>query len=508
MAISRNRFRSTNSEQETKDYGNYTFSIIGGDEEKPKSVGQWHIVPHPLAALCSPHLVGHYNDYFFVVGSDTGPEVVILKRRTDAKIEPLPTISYEISVQFDRKRPQSWELQRLKRLTIVCPLRNDMDEIPSKKKATSPLFPSPHCWKNAPYQRILSVWWKGGNLSDGLGGTRLEGHNVPSKGLRQALSHTSGQEPPTPNPPMSHYALIVRLTHKKNHRSTNRFSFRSKYSTVSQFLHLFFSALERKEDCKGDLGAVVQAFDRPDEKKILDNRSSERTDRPRQPAAGWGQRRNLGLRMEGGEYGTSPAKTVLFGPRCEYKGLTIGNKKLGNLRFEGDIVLIVGHEVELKSMLEDLKREGEKAGLEVNTLKTKIMSNRLPHNTHFQIDGKRVEGATDIIYLGRLIFLEDETAKEVDRRIYNGWKKYWSIKYMFKAPIDIKLKREVYNSCALPVMTFGSQTWSLSRTIASRLEDVRRAKGRSMLGVYRSDRIRNDTLRGKTGLKELRKEAC
>ena len=55
-------------------------------------------------------------------------------------------------------------------------------------------------------------------------------------------------------------------------------------------------------------------------------------------------------------------------------------------------------EEELKSLLMKVKEESDKAGLKLNTLKTKIMASG--SITSWQIDGETMETVTDFIFLG------------------------------------------------------------------------------------------------------------
>ena len=55
-------------------------------------------------------------------------------------------------------------------------------------------------------------------------------------------------------------------------------------------------------------------------------------------------------------------------------------------------------EEELKSFLMKVKEESEKAGLKLNTQKTKLMASS--PITSWQIDGEKVETMTDCIFLG------------------------------------------------------------------------------------------------------------
>ena len=55
-------------------------------------------------------------------------------------------------------------------------------------------------------------------------------------------------------------------------------------------------------------------------------------------------------------------------------GIKIATRNINNLRYADDTILMVEREEELKSLLMRVKEESEKAGLELNIKKTKIMA--------------------------------------------------------------------------------------------------------------------------------------
>ena len=50
------------------------------------------------------------------------------------------------------------------------------------------------------------------------------------------------------------------------------------------------------------------------------------------------------------------------------------------------------------------------------------------------------------------------------------------------------LKRKVYNGCILPAMTYGCETWKLTKSSENKLRIAQRAMERAMLGVTLRDR--------------------
>ena len=77
-------------------------------------------------------------------------------------------------------------------------------------------------------------------------------------------------------------------------------------------------------------------------------------------------------------------------------GIKTARRNINNLRYADDITLMAQSEEKLKSLLVKMKEESEKAGLKLNSEKTKIMA--FSPITSWQTDREKVE-------TGRLYFL-------------------------------------------------------------------------------------------------------
>ena len=69
-------------------------------------------------------------------------------------------------------------------------------------------------------------------------------------------------------------------------------------------------------------------------------------------------------------------------------GIKIDGRYINDLRYADDTTLMAEGEEELKSLLMNVKEENEKAGLKLNTQKTKIMASG--PITSWEIDGETV----------------------------------------------------------------------------------------------------------------------
>ncbi|GBP16132.1 Putative uncharacterized transposon-derived protein F52C9.6 [Eumeta japonica] len=142
-------------------------------------------------------------------------------------------------------------------------------------------------------------------------------------------------------------------------------------------------------------------------------------------------------------------------------GLHIKGAYLNHLRFADDLVLLSETVNEMQSMIESLQKASTKVGLEMNLMKTKIITNsRIRPIT---INDNPIEYVENYIYLGkRVSFEKNNNIIEIERRIQLTWNKYWSQKGIFKSNLPITLKAKVMNTCPLPSLTYGSQTWKFS----------------------------------------------
>ena len=77
------------------------------------------------------------------------------------------------------------------------------------------------------------------------------------------------------------------------------------------------------------------------------------------------------------------------------------------------------------------------------------------------------------------------------------------MKELMKGNLPMLLKRKLMDMCILPILTYGSQTWSLTNIQKSKLKVCQRAMERSILGVKLTDRVRNTTLRSKTQIVDV-----
>ena len=84
-------------------------------------------------------------------------------------------------------------------------------------------------------------------------------------------------------------------------------------------------------------------------------------------------------------------------------------------------------EEELKSLLMEVKKESEKAGLKLNIQKTKIMASG--PITSWQVKEKTIETVSDFIFLGSKITADGDCSHEIKRCVVLGRKVMTNLAY-------------------------------------------------------------------------------
>ena len=134
--------------------------------------------------------------------------------------------------------------------------------------------------------------------------------------------------------------------------------------------------------------------------------------------------------------------------------------------------------------------------LKMNIAKTKVM---VVDNTPINVNNVPIENVEGYVYLGQRYSLKEKNQdKEIQRIIMACWAAYAKHRDIFKSNLAICLKRQVYNSCVLPAMTYGTETWTLTNQAQNKLAAAQTKMERSMLNITHKDRKTNIWVREKT----------
>ena len=153
-------------------------------------------------------------------------------------------------------------------------------------------------------------------------------------------------------------------------------------------------------------------------------------------------------------------------------------------------------------MLQELNARSKEVGLKINASKSKVMQSAGMPRAHIQVDGKFLEEVDSYVYLGQEINMRHDHLPEVLRRRAAGWRAFYSIADILKGATR-KSRSHLFNTTVLKAMTYGSETWSLTKAEEQKLAVAERAMERRILRVSLRDHIKNRTLRQMSGLADI-----
>ncbi|CAK1584698.1 unnamed protein product [Parnassius mnemosyne] len=155
-------------------------------------------------------------------------------------------------------------------------------------------------------------------------------------------------------------------------------------------------------------------------------------------------------------------------------------------------------------MLNDLNSVSQRIGLKMNMDKTKIMFNVHVTPMPVVVGNTKLEVVDEYVYLGQIVRLgKSNFDREVNRRIQLGWAAFGKLRHIFSSGIPQNLKTRLYTQCVLPVMTYGTETWSFTAGRMRKLKVAQRAMERAMLGVSLRDKLRNEDIRSRTRVTDI-----
>ena len=134
-------------------------------------------------------------------------------------------------------------------------------------------------------------------------------------------------------------------------------------------------------------------------------------------------------------------------------GIKIAGRNINNLRYADDTTLMAESEEELNSLLMKVKEESEKADLNLNIQKMKIMAS-----------GKKVKTVADFIFLSSRITEDGDCSHEIKRRLLPGRKAMTNLGSILKSrDITLPTKVLIVKAMVFPVVMYGCESWTIKK---------------------------------------------
>ena len=174
-------------------------------------------------------------------------------------------------------------------------------------------------------------------------------------------------------------------------------------------------------------------------------------------------------------------------------GIKIAGRDINNLRYADDTTLMAKSEVELKSLLKEVKVESKNVGLKHNIQKTKIMASG-PF-TSWEIDGETVETVSEFILGGSKITADGDCSHEIKRCLLLGRKVMTHLDSILKSRHStFPAKFHLVKAVVFPVVMYGCESWTVKKAECQRIDAFELWCWRRLLRVPWTPRRSNQSI--------------
>ena len=118
------------------------------------------------------------------------------------------------------------------------------------------------------------------------------------------------------------------------------------------------------------------------------------------------------------------------------------------------------------------------------------------------LNGEALEEVDQFKYLGSVIAANGGVEADVHHRVTERFKVLGALKGVMKnRGLGMNVKKVLYEKVVVPTVMYGSESWGMKVTERQKLNVFEMKCLRSMTGVSRLDRVRNEVVRARTGVR-------
>ncbi|KAI8497134.1 hypothetical protein Bbelb_250830 [Branchiostoma belcheri] len=170
-----------------------------------------------------------------------------------------------------------------------------------------------------------------------------------------------------------------------------------------------------------------------------------------------------------------------------HTSISIGGRRICNLRFADDIDLLGGSNAELQSLTDKLNQSAGSFGMEVSTEKSKVMVNSSTRDEMYStifMNGEELETMDSFTYLGGTLTKDGTSKVEVHRRIALATAAMARLTRIWKSKnISFAVKYKLYKSLVVSILLYGCETWTLLTDTERRIQAFETKSLRRLLGI-------------------------
>jgi hypothetical protein len=187
------------------------------------------------------------------------------------------------------------------------------------------------------------------------------------------------------------------------------------------------------------------------------------------------------------------------------RGINVSNEAFSDTDYADDIAAL-NHSIDLLCKdLSNIDEYSKQLGLRISWAKTKVQNIGAGDNpSGFVVNGNEVECVRQFTYLGSSISSESGSRAEQLRRIGIASSVMQSLSCIWKSStLTLRTKIRLYSILVIPVLLYGSETWTMTKADCSKLQAFHMRCQRRIIGVCWQDKVRNTEVVKKTNLSNV-----
>ena len=199
----------------------------------------------------------------------------------------------------------------------------------------------------------------------------------------------------------------------------------------------------------------------------------------------------------------SPLLFIIFMDRC-MKEIN-ENNDWKTFAYADDVAVICDTEQGLQDAVNRWNVVMNEYGMKINVNKTEVMNiSREKKQLDINIGNEQLKQVTNFEYLGVKMDEENRQELEINNRTSKYNQNLSALYPLIKDKnIPTKCKVIIYSTILRPILTYGSESWSLTTKLKSRIGAAEMKVLRCIKGVTRRDRIRNKQIREELGIDDI-----
>lgn len=172
-------------------------------------------------------------------------------------------------------------------------------------------------------------------------------------------------------------------------------------------------------------------------------------------------------------------------------------------QYADDIAVMSGTAHGLQTLLSSYNETSKRLGLRINAKKTEVMC--IGPESDFFVDEIKLKNVERFKYLGSYMNRACNLKAEITARIQATSNAYYSLKQRVfdNHDLSINTKISVYKQCLLPILLYGSETWTLYAHEVKQLRTVQQRHLRLFLKIRWNDFVSNEAVLVQSNIEDI-----